>query len=481
MLKRLVLVSSIAFAVAACEDDATYSRSVRASQPVPAKTLALMEQKDMPRYAPVLIRSYKKESELEIWKQTKSGKYALLKTYPICRWSGQLGPKKREGDRQAPEGFYAITPAQLNPNSNYYLSFNIGYPNTYDRAHGRTGAHLMVHGACSSAGCYSMTDEQIAEVYAIVREAFAGGQKAVQMQAMPFRMTPENLAKHRLDPNIAFWRNLKEGSDHFEVTKQEPQVAVCGKRYVFNAKPANGQRLDPAAACPPLEVDENIAVAVAQKQRADEAKVAELVSNGTKAIKLVYADGDQHESFRRRMAAVEESNISVFAKSNQRALEVSRPDALASGPRVIELDDNGREKPITESKPVQVAVQAASAPAAAPAPVSSPAAAAPEVTSATTAVAATPSQPVVASAANGRPLVDRILSFGGLFGSKDEPQADATAIPAPADAPLPPRRRGADASSAAGKKDRQAALPPIMRGAQAPLPPGLSAYTAQTN
>ena len=471
MLKRLLLVSTIALAVAACEDDATYSRSVRASQPVPGKTLALMEQKDMSRYAPVLIRSYKKESELEVWKQTKSGKYALLKTFPICRWSGQLGPKKREGDRQAPEGFYAITPAQLNPNSSYYLSFNMGYPNAYDRAYGRTGAHLMVHGACSSAGCYSMTDEQIAEVYAIVREAFAGGQKAVQMQAMPFRMTAENLAKHRYDQNMAFWRNLKEGADHFEVTKQEPQVAVCGKRYVFNATSANGQRLDPAAACPPLDVDEGIAMAVAQKERADEAKVADLVNNGTKAIKLVYADGGQHESFRRQMTAVAESNVGVFAQSNRPELEVSRPDALESGPQVVELDSSGRERPVETPKPVQVA---------APAPAVAPAPAAPAGTTVVT--ASTPqAQPVVASASGGRPLVDRILSFGGLFGSKDEPQAETAAVPAPAEAPLPPRRRGADASSVVGKKDRQAALPPLMRGAQAALPSGLSAYAERAN
>ncbi|APF36025.1 murein L,D-transpeptidase [Chelatococcus daeguensis] len=475
MLKRLLLVSTMALAVAACEDDATYSRSVRASQPVPSKTLSLMEQKDMSRYAPVLIRSYKKESELEVWKQTKSGKYALLKTFPICRWSGQLGPKKREGDRQAPEGFYAITPAQLNPNSSYYLSFNMGYPNAYDRAYGRTGAHLMVHGACSSAGCYSMTDEQIAEVYAIVREAFAGGQKAVQMQAMPFRMTAENLAKHRYDPNMAFWRNLKEGADHFEVTKQEPQVAVCGKRYVFNARPADGQRLDPSAACPPLNVDEDIAVAVAQKQRADEAKVADLVNSGTKAIKLVYADGGQHESFRRRTAAVAESNVGVFAQSSRPEFEVSRPDALESGPQVVELDSSGRERPVETSKPVQIATSLPAGPVAAPA--SAAPAAMPVVTA-----PAPQAQPVVASASSGRPLVDRILSFGGLFGSKDEPQAETAAMPAPAEAPLPPRRRGADASSgAANKKDRQAVLPPVMHGAQAALPSRLSAHWEQTN
>ncbi len=123
----------------------------------------------------------------------------------------------------------------------------------------------MVHGVCSSMGCFSMTDRQIGEIYAIVRTSLNAGQNAVQMQSYPFHMTAENLVKHRLDPNIAFWKQLKEGNDHFEVTKQEPTVGVCGKRYVFNATPANGQHLDPAAACPPLKQDPQIAALVAEK------------------------------------------------------------------------------------------------------------------------------------------------------------------------------------------------------------------------
>ena len=203
--------------------------------PIPPATLALMSTKGVSPADPILMRAYKKESEIELWKRGEDGKYALLKTYPMCRWSGQLGPKIREGDRQAPEGFYAVTPASMNPNSSLYLSFNLGYPNEYDRSLGRTGAHLMVHGSCSSRGCFAMTDEAISELYAVVREAFAGGQRAVQFQSYPFRMTPENLARHRQDPNIAFWRNIKEGSDRFEITKAEPVVGVAGGRYVFDA------------------------------------------------------------------------------------------------------------------------------------------------------------------------------------------------------------------------------------------------------
>ena len=114
----------------------------------------------------MLIRTYKKEAEFEIWKMKADGRYVLFKTFPMCRWSGQLGPKMAEGDRQVPEGFYKITPGQMNPVSQYYLSFNVGYPNAYDRAHGASGGSIFVHGACSSAGCFSMTDEQIDQIYA---------------------------------------------------------------------------------------------------------------------------------------------------------------------------------------------------------------------------------------------------------------------------------------------------------------------------
>ena len=175
-----------------------------------------------------------------MWKKNRDGEYALLKTYPICRWSGDLGPKVKEGDRQAPEGFYTITPGQMNPNSNYYLAFNTGYPNAFDRAWNRTGSELMVHGDCSSRGCYAMTDEQMQEIYALARESFFGGQKEFQLEAFPFRMTALNMAKHRNNPNFAFWKMIKEGYDHFEATHQEPKVAVCEKRYVFDpAAPAN--------------------------------------------------------------------------------------------------------------------------------------------------------------------------------------------------------------------------------------------------
>ena len=232
--------------------------------------------------SPILVRLFKQEAELEVWKQARSGRFALLKTYPICRWSGDLGPKVREGDRQAPEGFYSITPAQMNPQSAYYLSFNTGFPNAYDRALGRSGSQLMVHGDCSSRGCYAMTDEQIAEIYSLGRESFFGGQRAFQFQAYPFKMTPVNMAKHRNNPNMPFWKMIKEGYDDFEVTRQEPKVDFCEKRYVFNAvKPPNATRdpvFEASAKCPAYVVPGEVASAVREREQADEAETAKLIS-----------------------------------------------------------------------------------------------------------------------------------------------------------------------------------------------------------
>src|SRR5260370_37836654 len=170
-----------------------------------------MPDTNMDRQSPMLVRPFKEEAELEGWKQDRLGRFELLKPYPICRWSGDLGPKVREGDRQAPEGFYSITPAQMNPQSAYYLSFNTGYPNAYDKALGHTGSQLMVHGDCSSRGCYAMTDEQIAEIYSLGRASFFGGQPPVHLQPHPFKMTPLNMAKHRNNPNMPFWEMIKEG------------------------------------------------------------------------------------------------------------------------------------------------------------------------------------------------------------------------------------------------------------------------------
>ncbi len=292
LARTLLASAAIAFAVGlgGCQTDGTFPDiPARAMKPLSPEMLAQLEQKNMPAESPILIRIFKEEAELEVWKADTTGQFALLKTYPICRWSGDLGPKVREGDRQAPEGFYNITPGQMNPQSAYYLSFNMGYPNAFDRSLGRTGSQLMVHGDCSSRGCYAMTDEQIGEIYALGREAFFGGQRAFQVQAYPFRMTAQNLAKHRDNPNMPFWKMIKEGNDHFEVTRQEPKVDVCDRHYVFDAQPPAGStrplNFNPTGACPAYQIPEEVAEGVREKQREDEVKTAELITRGTPVAK----------------------------------------------------------------------------------------------------------------------------------------------------------------------------------------------------
>jgi murein L,D-transpeptidase YafK len=303
-------------ALSGCQTDGvTYAKAMR---PLSPKMLAMLEEKSMAKESPILARLFKEESELEIWKQDASGRFALLKTYPICRWSGELGPKIREGDRQAPEGFYSITPGQMNPNSSYYLSVNMGYPNAFDRAHGRTGAHLMIHGDCSSRGCYAMTDEQISEIYALARESFFGGQQAFQIQAYPFRMTALNMAKHRNSPHLAFWKMLKQGNDHFEVTRLQPKVDVCEKRYVFDAEPRAGStaplRFNASAACPAYQINQEVLEAVADKRKSDDAQFAELVRRNTPTVAVrTGRDGGMHPTFLAKLAprAVRDADGSV--------------------------------------------------------------------------------------------------------------------------------------------------------------------------
>ena len=310
LVRALVTSAALAGAgalLASCNgDDISLANNAKANQPVPPKLIADMTAKDMDLQSPILVRLFKQEAELEIWKQDRSGRFALLKTYPICRWSGDLGPKVREGDRQAPEGFYAISPAQMNPQSAYYLSFNTGYPNTYDQALGHTGSQLMVHGDCSSRGCYAMTDEQIAEIYSLGRESFFGGQKSFQLQAYPFKMTPANMAKHRNNPNMPFWKMIKEGNDHFEVTKQEPKVDFCEKKYVFDAikKPGATRDLvfDASAKCPDYGISDEMADAVREKQATDIAETARLIAKGTPVARInTGIDGGMHRIFAARV------------------------------------------------------------------------------------------------------------------------------------------------------------------------------------
>jgi murein L,D-transpeptidase YafK len=184
------------------------------------------------RGAPVYIRIFKLESELELWVQ-KGDRFERFATYPICLWSGRLGPKLREGDRQAPEGFYTVDAEQLNPNSRMHRSFSLGFPNVFDRAHGRTGSFIMVHGGCASIGCFAVTDPGVDEIWRMVTAALEGGQARFPVHVFPFRMTERALNFRKGYRWHGFWADLKKGYDLFQPSRIPPAVSVCNGRYVF--------------------------------------------------------------------------------------------------------------------------------------------------------------------------------------------------------------------------------------------------------
>ncbi|MGL4637858.1 MAG: L,D-transpeptidase family protein [Beijerinckiaceae bacterium] len=458
--------------LSACNDHGSLPRSGRHYVPISMATQEAMREKGMRTHAPILIRAYKQESEIEVWKQTSGGKLELLKTFPTCRWSGQLGPKVREGDRQVPEGFYTVTPGAMNPNSNFYLSFNVGYPNTFDRQLGRTGNLIMVHGDCSSMGCFAMTDNQMADIYGLTREAFAGGQKQIQFQSYPFRMTTENLAKYRNDPHMPFWKNLKQGNDHFEVTRSEVKVAACNGRYNFG-----GESCDTGA-------DEEVRTAVAAKQRNDEIKVAALVSEGTRAVKRVYRDGDMHPAFKGNTAIATAGGLSGQSVGTTRN-GVSRLDSLAFTPVEIPVDQYKAHRAKGRT-PLQIAelVNQEKINAEANPPKAEPAKAVPakvmiargepakvepgKAEPARTTTASTAAAPAAASAvalapaaveAPDRSVFQRMMGSVGL-GSQETAKTDEAKLeeitPHRVTVPLPPRRQAAANAPTAGP---QASLP----------------------
>ncbi len=184
---------------------------------------------------PMLIRAFKTEMKLELWVQSSyKPQYELFRTYNICKKSGRLGPKLQEGDKQTPEGFYSVTPDRMNPNSQYFLSFNIGYPNEHDRQLGRTGSLLMIHGDCVSVGCLAMTNEQIAEIYLIVEQNFKYGHHSIPIHIYPFQMTDRNMLMRSKSPWYRFWQNLKVAYDYFEETRTPAVASYANGQYAFS-------------------------------------------------------------------------------------------------------------------------------------------------------------------------------------------------------------------------------------------------------
>lgn len=218
------------------------------SKPIVGKVTERLASKRLDRGSPVFLRIFKEESEFEVWMK-RDGQFIHFATYPICHWSGELGPKLVEGDKQSPEGFYNITPASLHRSGRWPLSFNLGFPNTLDRSFLRTGSYLLVHGGCSSVGCYAMTDAVMQEIYGIVSDAFAAGQKYVPVHIFPFRMSEPNLTRNATSEWHDFWTNLKEGYDAFERTRLPPRISVCNGRYQVSELAANGDVGAPISPC----------------------------------------------------------------------------------------------------------------------------------------------------------------------------------------------------------------------------------------
>ena len=490
--RAALAVSALAFAVAlaGCNSEKpSVVANAKSGQPLKPELVSLMTEKGMSPTDPMLVRVFKEESKAEVWKKRKAdGRYALLKTYDICRFSGKLGPKIKEGDKQAPEGFYQVTPGQMNPNSSYYLSFNIGYPNAYDRSLGRNGTHVMMHGDCLSAGCYAMTDDQMGEIYAMARESFRGGQKSFQFQALPFRMTAQNMARRRNDKNMAFWKNLKQGSDAFEVTKAEPKVDACGKKYVFNAQAGALQTFVPEMGCPSYTVDPAVARAVAAKEKTDNILIAQLSKSEPIAAEYVAQNGRLRRTLDQpivmvaavapeavgapvaatpaptggmQLAAVapaaggrttETAKASVTTTAAIRTPAPAPVAAPAAAPkeepslfaRMFRSEEAAPENPIPAAAPAP-AVQVA---AAKPAPVPAARSGAREISA--------EQQPVMATAVSPAPAsetgtVGKLKGWmDGLFGSK--PAEAPVAIPVNEPAPAP--------AAAQPRKNRSAALPP---------------------
>lgn len=237
-LITVLTLSTLTMAASRADPVPSSVRSRAVTQRVAPQLSKALEARSLRLGAPVFLRIFKESKELEVWVERETeGPFRLYKTYPIAALSGRLGPKLREGDRQAPEGFYEVGPKSMNPNSRFHLSFNLGYPNAFDRAHGRTGSYLMIHGGRVSIGCYAMTDPGIEEIYTLVEAALRNGQDHVPVHCFPFRVTEKRLAqaqKQRAERAwLAFWNQLAEADRAFHKDKRPPAVRVVGQRYVI--------------------------------------------------------------------------------------------------------------------------------------------------------------------------------------------------------------------------------------------------------
>lgn len=407
LLRTLRFLPLVLLPLAGCQDALDTVVVVdKVEHPLPADVVEKMRANDMSTRSPIMMRIFKEESVLEVWKQKGNGRFDKIAEYEICKWSGKLGPKFKEGDRQAPEGYYRIYPPQMNPRSSYYLAFNMGFPNAFDRAHGRYGTNLMVHGACSSAGCYSMTDEQVLEIYAFARDAFRGGQEYFTVAAYPFRMTPENMARHHKDPHFEFWKMLKVGYDHFEITKRPPKVDVCEKRYVFNQQTETPDaKFNAGGACPAMQTPALLASAYTSYETTWNEAFDKALGNEKKAEeKRIAAELAKAEADARKAELAAAKAEADARKAEEKAAREARIAAGLEEPSAIRslLPTGLFSKPPAELTQPEAPVADAAAPAGETATPAVPAAAAAPAAEARAVPAA--STPATASAAGGVPV-----------------------------------------------------------------------------
>lgn len=216
--------------------------------------------------APAFLRVFKSDSILEVW-MLKAGRFELFKRYPVCKWSGQLGPKLAEGDRQSPEGVYFITGGDLRVNARWHRAMNVGFPNARDRALGLTGSGILIHGKCSSIGCFALTDDIVEDVYDVVESALEAGQPRVGVHVFPFALTRERLNAKADEEWSGFWRELKRGHDLFLRDRLPPRTFVCAGQYAFQSRRNPAPVLDGNPVCTPLSRPARPVLATAAARR----------------------------------------------------------------------------------------------------------------------------------------------------------------------------------------------------------------------
>jgi murein L,D-transpeptidase YafK len=204
--------------------------------------------------APVFLRVYKQSSEVELWVQ-QGPRYALFKTYSICRWSGGLGPKMVQGDRQAPEGLYHITAPDLVVNRRWHRAMRLNYPNAFDVVNGRTGYGIYIHGKCRSVGCFAINDDNVEEVYEIVRAALSNGQVRIPVLSLPFRFSSINSLVNEPFVFGEFWRELRRADFLFNRDRLPPSASLCDGNYYFSGRRGDwrGRYVRLPRGCRPLE------------------------------------------------------------------------------------------------------------------------------------------------------------------------------------------------------------------------------------